>query len=259
MITVSLTASLKKLRLSGMIESYDIRAQQARDTNLSHTEWLELILQEEIQRRDNHSFFERLKKAHFEEDKTLESFDMSRYPLNIQHLIRDLAGGSYTQEKRGVLIVGPTGIGKSHLGQALGHQACRQGKQVKFIRASQLFRDMYASRADQSWEKILKRLAALDLLIIDDFGLTSLTFIQAEDLYEIIAQKHQRSSLIFTSNRKIESWVELFPDAAMGHAAFDRLVSQSHVVMLEGDSYRRQLSPHNATQLKEENSMKKNN
>ena len=257
MITASLTTSLKKLRLSGILESYDVRAQQARDNSLSHSEWLDLLLQEEIQRRDNHSFFERLKKAKFEEEKTLESFDMTRYPLTIQQLIRDLSVGSYTQEKRGILIVGPTGTGKSHLAQALGHQACRQGKQVKFIRASQLFRDMYASRADQSWEKILKRLAALDLLIIDDFGLTSLTFIQAEDLYEIIAQKHQRSSLIFTSNRKIESWVELFPDAAMGHAAFDRLVSQSHIIMLEGESYRRHLSPLNTSQQKEEINMKK--
>lgn len=240
MTRVSLTDALKRLRLSGILESYDIRLSQARENALSHNEWLELLLQDEIQRRDNAAFIERIRKARFEQEKTLETFDMSRYPLNIQHLIRDLAVGHYLQEARGLLIVGPTGTGKSHLAQALGHQACRQGKRVKFIRAAALLREMNASRADQSWERALKRFTTPGLLIIDDFGLTALTFPQAEDLYEIIAQRHLQSSTIFTSNRKIDAWVELFPDAAMGNAALDRLTSQSHAIVLEGESYRRQ-------------------
>ena len=237
---VAITECFKRLRLSGILESYEVRLSQARENALSHNEWLELLLQDEIKRRDNTALFERIRKAKFEQEQTLESFKMARYPLKVQHLVRDLSVGHYLQDKTNVLIVGPTGTGKSHLAQALGHQACRQGKRVKFIRAAQLFRDMHASRADHSWERILKRFIVPELLIIDDFGLTALTFTQAEDLYEIIAQRHLRSSLIFTSNRKLEAWVELFPDAAMGNAAVDRLVNQSHVIVMEGESFRRQ-------------------
>jgi DNA replication protein DnaC len=110
---------------------------------------------------------------------------------------------------------------------------------------------MHASRADHSWERFMTP----ELLIIDDFGLTALTFSQAEDLYEIIAQRHLQASLIFTSNRKLEAWVELFPDAAMGNAALDRLVSQSHVIVLEGESYRRQIAAKTIQPQKEENAM----
>jgi DNA replication protein DnaC len=250
-----LTECLKRLRLSGILESYETRLKQARENALSHNEWLELLLQDEIQRRDNAALIERIKKAKFEQEKTLESFEVARYPLKVQHLIRDLAVGHYLQERQGLLIVGPTGTGKSHLAQALGHQACRQGKRVRFIRAAQLFREMHASRADHSWERTLKRFTTPELLIIDDFGLTALTFSQAEDLYEIIAQRHLQASLIFTSNRKLEAWVELFPDAAMGNAALDRLVSQSHVIVLEGESYRRQIAAKTIQPQKEENTM----
>jgi len=157
----------------------------------------------------------------------------------MQHLIHDLMTRHYLQESRHILIVGPTGTGKTHLAQALGHQACRQGKRVRFIRAATLLRELNASRADHTWERALNRFVAPELLIIDDFGLSALSFSQAEDIYELIAQRHLKSSFIFTSNRKIEAWVELFPDPAMGNAALDRVVSQSYHVILEGDSYRR--------------------
>lgn len=250
-----LTEYLKRLRLSGVMESYEVRLSQARENALSHSEWLELLLQDEVQRRDNTALVERIKSAKFEHNKTIESFEMSRYPLKVQHLIRDLNVGHYLKENQGILIVGPTGTGKSHLAQALGHQACRQGKRVRFIRAAQLLRDMHASRADHSWDKTLKRFITPELLIIDDFGLTALTFTQAEDLYEIIAQRHLKSSLIFTSNRKLEAWIELFPDAAMGNAALDRLTSQSHAIVLEGESYRQHKTIKIEPQLQENTTM----
>lgn len=239
MTTPVLIEQLKRLRFPGIMETFEVRLSQARENALSHVEWLSLLLQDEIQRRDAQALIERLKKAKFEQEKTFEDFEFSRYPLTTQHLIRDLMAGHYLQEKRHILIVGPTGTGKTHVGQALGHQACRQGKRVHFIRGASLLREMNASRADHTWERALKRFVAPELLIIDDFGLSALSFSQAEDIYELIAERHLKSSFIFTSNRKIEALVEIFPDPAMGNAALDRIVSQSYHVILEGESYRR--------------------
>ena len=154
-----------------------------------------------------------------------------------------------------LLISGPTGSGKTHLAQALGHQGCRQGKRVKFIRSAVMFREMKASRADNTWEKSLRKLTLPDLLIIDDFGLSELRHTQAEDIYEIVAERHLNESFIFTSNRKIEAWVNLFPDPAMGNAVVDRLVNQSYVIILEGESYRRKLRLDSASQPQKEKNM----
>jgi DNA replication protein DnaC len=255
MNVLSLPEQLKRLRLSGVLESFDVRLSQARENALSHNEWLGLILQDEIQRRDNQALIERLKKAKFEQEKTFETLEFTRYPLKTQHLVRDVMAGHYLQEHKHILIVGPTGTGKSHCAQALGHEACRQGKRVRFIRAALLFREMNASRADQTWDRALKRFIAPDLLIIDDFGLSTLTFSQAEDIYELIAERHHKSSFIFTSNRKIEAWVDLFPDPAMGNAALDRVVSQSHAIILEGESYRRKGQSKPSSQQNEEQNM----
>lgn len=251
MTSLSLNEQLKKLRLSGIIETFEARLTSARENGLSHSEWLSFLLQDEIQRREAQALAERFKRAKFEQEKTFEEYELARYPLPIQHLIRDLMGGLYLKDHHHVLAVGPTGTGKTHLAQALGHQACRQGKSVRFIRASVLLREMHASRADQSWERTLKKLTTPDLLVIDDFGLSTLNLSQAEDFYELVAERHLKSSLILTSNRKVEAWVDLFPDPAMGNAVVDRLSNQSYHVILEGESYRRQTRPKLSSPQKE--------
>lgn len=238
---------LKELRLPGITEVLPSRLTQAREQALPHQDWLSLLLQDELERRHRQGLQRRLQEATFEGEQTLENYDLTLYPPQLQQLIKELQKGNYLKEFHHILVMGPTGTGKSHLAQGLGHQVCRQGKKVKFIRAKKLFEDFEASRILQPNVSCSKRLFPFlqpHLLIIDDFGLNSLTPHQAEDFYELIAEKHQKSSFIMTSNRPVEAWVELFPDPVMGNAALDRLAHCAYHVILEGESHRRRTHPH---------------
>lgn len=247
---------LKKLRLAGIIETLKIRVDQANQDGLSHQEWLSLLLQDEIQRRDNQTLQRRLTSAKFEQLQTFEGLELNNYHTSIQHKIRDLMCGQYLNQKQNIIIMGPTGTGKTHLAQALGHHACRQGKSVRFIRATSLWRELYASRADNRWEQVFKKFKTPDLLIIDDFGLTAMAPLQAEEIYELIAERHLSGSFVFTSNRRIEKWVELFPEPIMGNAALDRLANNAHQLVLDCESYRRKTRPISNANKKEDKTMR---
>ena len=234
---------LRALRLTGMQATLEQRMIETREQDYTQPEFLGLMLQDELQERQAKTLAKRLIQAKFEEEKTFEALRLNLYPDKTQRLLRELITGQYLKDHHHVLILGPTGTGKSHLAQALGHQACRLGRKVRFMRASNLLRVLNASRADQTWEKVFKQLVVVDLLIIDDFGLKSLTATQAEDVYELIAERHLKGSFIFTSNRKIEGWLELFPDPVMGNAALDRLSHLAYHVVLEGASYRKNMGP----------------
>jgi DNA replication protein DnaC len=236
---------LRSLRLGGLVESLDFRLKQARDEELAHLDFLNLILQDEIERREARKLANRLTRASFEEEKTLEGFDFSFNPKIKPSLIKHLATCIFLEKREHVLIYGSAGVGKTHLAQALGHEACRKGYDVLFIKAIKMFRGLLAARADHSWEKRIKKLLAPDLLIIDDFGLVTLTPTQAEDFYEIVSEKYLKSSLIITSNRPPQDWTALFPDPVMANSLLDRLAHHAYHIMIdnEGESYRRKLSP----------------
>lgn len=238
----TITEQLKKLCLSGIIPSLDVRIDQACQNNLSHRECISLLLQDELQHRESQALKRRLIAARFERLQTFEGFEFESYQMKVQNKIRDLMCGHYLDQNQNVIIMGPPGTGKTHLAQSLGHQACRQGKNVRFIRATALWRELHASKADGCWEQYFKKLKQPDLLIIDDFGLAGLTITQAEEIYELIVDRHLRSSFIFTSNRNIESWIELFPEAVIGNAALDRVAHNAHQLVLDCESYRKRSS-----------------
>lgn len=238
-----LQAQLKTLHLGGFLQTLDLRLQQAQSASLGYVEFLQLLVQDEVERRGAKKLNLRLTRASFEEEKTLEGFDFSFNPKLNAKLIRDLGNCTFIERKEHVLLYGSAGVGKSHIAQALGHQACRSGYEVLFTKAVKLFRFLLAGRADHSWEKCLKKYLAPDLLIMDDFGLSSLSPTQAEDFYEIIAERHLKSSMIITSNRPPQDWVPLFPDPVMANSALDRLVHHAYHLIIEGKSYRKKLSP----------------
>lgn len=234
-----LTPALKQLRLSGILDSLDARNRQAIDSKLAYTEFLALLIQDEVARREQKKFSTRLRRASFRAQKTLDAFDFDRLPGANRSLIADLATGRYLDEKAPVLIVGPCGTGKSHLAQAFGHCALRQGRDVLFTSQSQLTASLHAARAIGSYERKLQQLARIDLLIIDDFALKPLRPPHDEDFHELVAERYERAATIITSNLDLAEWGEAFPaNKMLGAATLDRLRHGAYRVVLDGASYR---------------------
>jgi DNA replication protein DnaC len=242
-----LHSQLKVLRLGGLFESLEVRLEQAQSTSMGYLEFVQLLVQDEIERREAKKLSLRLSRASFEEEKTLEGFEYAFNPKVNGRLIRDLATCIFIEKREHVLLYGHAGTGKTHIAQALGHQACRQGYDVLFTKAVKLFRSLFATRADHSWERRIKKYLSPDLLIIDDFGLSPLGPTQAEDFYEIVAERHLKASVMITSNRPPQDWVALFPDPVMANSALDRLAHHAHHLIMEGESYRKKLRPKTQT------------
>jgi len=234
---------VKSLKLSGILETLESRLKQARDATMSYEELLTILFQDELESLEKQALKRRIDHAKFEELKTFESFDIQRYSLNVKHAINDLMTGKFIKEKNHIIIMGPVGTGKTHLSQALGMVACQKNQKVKFIATNELINEFYRARADETHDKLFKYYSKFDLLILDDFGLKPLSAEQSSDLYDLIALTHIKSSLIITTNRKIEKWIELFYDPVMANAALDRIVNKAYRVVLEGESYRKNFTP----------------
>jgi DNA replication protein DnaC len=215
----------------------------ARKTKLELQDFLELILQDEIDRREQKNLTMRLKRASFTEEQTFEGFDWDAPVTFDRQRVRDLFSLGFLERHEDALFMGPAGVGKTFLASALGHAACRAGRHVLFLRADQLLKQLRQARADHSHEKTLRRFLAPDLLIIDDFGLRRLDSIQSSDMYEVIIERHRRTSTILTSNRTVEEWISLFDDPILAQSAMDRLAHNAHQVVIEGQSYRIRLRP----------------
>ncbi len=239
----SLKAVLKRLKLGGLVPTLPDRAAYAQKASLSPLDFLELALQDEIDRRENLSLSTRLERAGFEEQRTFEDFDWDAPVTFDRGRVRELFSLSFLEKHQDVIFLGPVGVGKTLLASALGHAACRAGRRVLFLRASDLLKTIHQSRADNSTERVLRSLLAPDLLIIDDFGLRRLDAQQSSDFYEVIIERHRHASTAVTSNRAIEEWIPLFDDPILAQSALDRLAHNAHQVVIEGESYRRRQRP----------------
>jgi len=217
--TDDLVSVLKKLRLSGVLQTLDLRVRQAVDENLAQPEFLYRLLHDEVERRDGKQLQLRLARANFEHQRTIEDFDFHFNPGVPRAKVVDLATGHFIDRHEAVLLLGATGVGKSHLAQALGHRAIRRGHTVLYTSASAMFAQLRAARGDGSFDRRMLRYTGPDLLIVDD-------------------QRYERGAMIVTSNRALAEWPPLFGDALLASAAMDRLLHHAHVLEIEGESYR---------------------
>lgn len=236
--TDDLIPILKKLRLSGILQTLELRTTQAVEDDLAHPEFLLRLLNDEVERRDSKMLEQRIRKASFEHSKTLEDFNFLFNPQIPKAKIIDLATCSFVGRHRNVLLLGPSGTGKSHIAQALGHRACLSGHKVLYVAAQDMLKQLRAARGDGSYERRLLRFTTPDLLIMDDLGLRALKHDEPSDLYEVIRLRYERGATLITSNRALEELPSIFGDPLLSSAAMDRLLDDAHVIVIDGDSYR---------------------
>jgi DNA replication protein DnaC len=237
-VSDELVPILKKLRLSGVLQTLDLRTNEAVDANLSHSEFLFRLCSDEIERRESKQLELRMRRAAFDGVKRIEDFEWAFNAQIPKAKIIDLATCNFVQRKENVILTGPAGVGKSHIAQSIGERACRMGHSVFYTSAHRMLSALRAGRADQTYDKKMLRVTSPDVLVIDDLGLRPLELDEPIDLYEIIRQRYEVGSIIATSNRDLEEWYPLFLDDLMASAAMDRLLHHSHVVVMDGHSYR---------------------
>jgi DNA replication protein DnaC len=235
-----LTPQLKQLRLSGVLVTLEARNRQAIEAQWSYVDFLARLLEDEVERRAQQQLALRLRRASVNSTKTMESFDFNFNPTINRQQVMQIASCDYIRRKRNVLICGPTGVGKTHLAQALVHEACRQGYQALFINTHKLLQHLNGGRADHSLDRRLQAYLRPDLLILDDFGLKPLTPPGPEDLYDIINERYEKGSIMLTSNRAPTEWADLFGDPLLASAGLDRLAHYAEVLVITGHSFRAQ-------------------
>jgi DNA replication protein DnaC len=234
----TLHQALKKLRLSGLIQSLDVRLHEAQSHALNHAEFLELVLQDELALRNDRFLKRRIKVAAFRELKTLDQFDWSFNPSIPKKQIHDLATCRFIRETRDVLVLGPPGVGKSFLCQAIGYQALKAGFLVLYRSIFDVVRDFLHDEVLGEEDKLLAKYLKPDLLIIDDMGMKQLPRRSGECLFEIIMRRYETRSTVMTSNRPLEDWGKLLGDVPSATAILDRFLHHAEIIKITGKSYR---------------------
>lgn len=237
-IGADLVRTLKELKLGQMTQTLPERLVLARQQKMSHAAFLQLVLADEITRRDSRSATLRARSAGLDPSMRLDTWDELDDLTYDRELLADLATLRFTEAGHSALVLGPVGVGKTHLATALGHIAIRRRMTVHAARADKLFTRLRASRLDNTLQAELRKLARVDLLILDDFALKPLDPTETNDFYEMVVDRHRRASTIVTSNREPAEWLTLMSDALLAQSAVDRLTSGAHTLVIEGPSYR---------------------
>lgn len=236
---MEIQTQLSKLRLHGMRQCWQTLMETRRHLELSLPEGLEMLLQSEEEERDDRRFQRLMKSARFRYQASIEELDMNTARGVDKSLITTLAKGAYIHQGESVLVTGATGCGKSFLVSALGNRACSQGYKVAYYNLQKLLLKTKMGRADGTIIKFMDKLSKMDLLIMDDFGLTNLEQQHRLDLLELIEDRHGRKSTIIASQLPVANWYDIIGEETIADAILDRLIHTSHRIELKGESMRR--------------------
>jgi DNA replication protein DnaC len=237
-VEILLPHNLKELKLSMMAKNYPSLARQARESGSSYEEFLLGLTEAELQMRMENRLKRRVREAHFPLMKTLEGFTYEAAPELDRRLIRDLTTGDYIRERKNVILMGKSGTGKTHLAIGLGIEACRQGASTRFVSGSALANELIESRDEKKLSRIVQRYSRYSLLIVDELGYIPFSRQGAELLFQVLAERHERGSVIITTNLGFSDWTQVFGDPILTAALLDRLTHKAHIITCSWESYR---------------------
>lgn len=242
-ISPDLKGVLKKLKLGRILPTLPERIMLAEKQSLSFEETLLLILSDEVTRRESGACQRRASKAGLEPDMRLELWDPTAKVHYDKRVLAELGSLRFVDAGKNVVLLGPVGVGKTFLANALGHIACRHGYNVLLTRADAMLRRLKQSRLDNSRDAVMTELATVDLLIIDDFALEPMTRDESRDVYQLFVERSGRAATIVTSNRDTSEWLAAFDEVLLAQSAVDRFIHNAYDLVIDGESYRARLKP----------------
>ncbi len=235
---MELRANLKVLNLSAMARNLEGLFRQARETGIDYDEFLLELTVAELQARADNRLNRRIKEARFPLLKPMETFDLAAVPELDIRLFRDLAGGGYIQEHRNVIFLGRSGTGKTHMATALGIEACRNNFRTRFVTCYGLVNELIEARQERALQRLVQRYVRYDLLVLDELGYIPFSKEGSELLFQVLAERHEKGSVMITTNLGFADWTQVFGDPVMTAALLDRLTHRAHIINCNWESYR---------------------